>query len=82
MKMVVFELVCYKICVNVVCFGVIDINIDDNIYLLDDLKDVQIFVEFLEGYEYLFKGEFGILEQVVNLVFFLVFDEFFYVIGI
>ncbi|RAW13948.1 3-oxoacyl-[acyl-carrier-protein] reductase [Paenibacillus taichungensis] len=80
-KMAALELARYKIRVNAVCPGAIDTNIDDNTYPSDDLKELQIPVEFPEGHEHPLKGEPGTSKQVANLVLFLASDESSHVTG-
>ncbi|WP_433751418.1 SDR family oxidoreductase [Paenibacillus amylolyticus] len=80
-KMAALELARYNIRVNAVCPGAIDTNIDDNTYPSDDLKEVQIPVEFPEGHEHPLKGEPGTSKQVANLVLFLASDEASHVTG-
>ncbi|GKS13032.1 3-ketoacyl-ACP reductase [Paenibacillus chitinolyticus] len=80
MKMAALELARYKIRVNAICPGAIDTNIDDNTYPTDDLKEVQIPVEFPEG-DHPLKGAPGKPEQVADLVLFLASDESSHVTG-
>lgn len=80
-KMAALELARYGIRVNAVCPGAIDTNIDDNTYPSDDLKEVQIPVQFPEGHEHPLKGKPGTSEQVANVVLFLASDEASHVTG-
>ncbi|WP_046213597.1 SDR family oxidoreductase [Paenibacillus wulumuqiensis] len=74
MKMAALELARYKIRVNAVCPGFIDTDIEDNTYESDDLKKVQIQVEYPDG-QHPLKGEPGKAEEVANLVFFLASEQ-------
>lgn len=80
MKMAALELARYKIRVNAVCPGAIETQISDNTYPSDDLKKVQIPVEFPEGDQPLRHAP-GEPEQVANLVLFLASDEASHVTG-
>ncbi|OKP96878.1 SDR family NAD(P)-dependent oxidoreductase [Paenibacillus sp. P46E] len=74
MKMAALELAQYKIRVNAICPGAITTNIDDNTYPSEDLKEVQIAVEFPDGGEPLEKGP-GRPDQVAKLALFLASDD-------
>ncbi|KWX79720.1 SDR family oxidoreductase [Paenibacillus jilunlii] len=80
MKMAALELAQYAIRVNAVCPGSIDTNIGENTYKSEDLKEVQIPVEFPDGNHPLEQAP-GKPEQVANLVLFLASDESFHVTG-
>ncbi|MFD1775804.1 SDR family oxidoreductase [Paenibacillus rhizophilus] len=80
MKMAALELARYGIRVNAVCPGAIETKINDNTYPSEELKQVQIPMEFPEGDQPLEKGP-GKPEQVANLVLFLASDESFHVTG-
>lgn len=80
MKMAALELARYKIRVNAICPGAIDTEIDDNTYPSDDLKEVEIPMEFPEG-DHPLKGEPGKIEEVANLVLFLASSEASHVTG-
>ena len=81
MKMAALELARYKIRVNAICPGAIDTKIDDNTYPTEDLKKVQIPVEFPKGREHPLEDAPGEPEQVANLVLFLASDESSHVSG-
>ncbi|MBP2000735.1 NAD(P)-dependent dehydrogenase (short-subunit alcohol dehydrogenase family) [Paenibacillus shirakamiensis] len=74
MKMAALELARYKIRVNAICPGAIKTHIDENTYPTDDLKNVQIKVEFPDGDQPLEQGP-GTPTQVANVVLFLASDE-------
>ncbi|USB33984.1 SDR family NAD(P)-dependent oxidoreductase [Paenibacillus sp. YPG26] len=80
MKMAALELAQFKIRVNAICPGAIETNIDENTYPSDDLKEVQIPVEFPEG-DHPLADKPGSPEQVSNLVLFLASSESSHVTG-
>ncbi|WP_068777309.1 SDR family NAD(P)-dependent oxidoreductase [Paenibacillus sp. FJAT-26967] len=80
MKMAALELARYKIRVNAICPGAIETNIDDNTYPSDDLKEVEIPVEFPEG-DHPLRDAPGKPEQVADLVLFLASNESTHITG-
>ncbi|SET96482.1 SDR family NAD(P)-dependent oxidoreductase [Paenibacillus sp. NFR01] len=80
-KMAALELARYAIRVNVICPGAIETNIGKNTNQTEDLKEVQIPVEYPEGGNHPLEDAPGKPEQVANLVLFLASDESFHVTG-
>lgn len=80
MKMAALELAQYKIRVNAVCPGAIETNIGENTFPSDDLKKVQIPIEFPKGSQPLEKGP-GSPEQVAKLVLFLAGEDSSHITG-
>lgn len=80
-KMAALELGRYKIRVNAICPGAIDTNIDKNTFPSEDLKEIEIPVEYPEGGNHPLKGKPGKPEEVAKLVLFLASDESSHVSG-
>ncbi|NGZ73753.1 SDR family oxidoreductase [Saccharibacillus alkalitolerans] len=79
-KMAALELARYKIRVNSICPGAIDTNIGKNTFPSDDLKEIEIPVEYPEGSHPL-EDRPGKPEEVAKLVLFLASDESSHVSG-
>ncbi|GGN97151.1 SDR family oxidoreductase [Saccharibacillus kuerlensis] len=79
-KMAALELGRYKIRVNVICPGAIDTNISKNTFPSEDLKEIEIPVEYPEGSHPL-EDRPGKPEEVAKLVLFLASEESSHVSG-
>ena len=80
-KMAALELGRYKIRVNAICPGAIDTNIGKNTFPSDDLKEIEIPVDYPEGGNHPLEDRPGKPEEVAKLVLFLASDESSHVSG-